>query len=174
MPTLRWFGRSRVTSWPLIRIAPELGASKPATMRRVVVLPQPLGPRNEMNSPRSIARAEFWTTVGARKALRIFSISRKAMPIPLPRRYSTRVRRRPAGAAADELHQPHARPGDDEGDDGERRRLVGAVGADQLQVGAEGRTVEQTRHRELADDDREGEKGAAEHARAHIGEDTVE
>ena len=41
---------------------------------------------------------------------------------------------------------------------GERRGLVGAVGADELQVGAEGRTVEKARDRELADDDREGQE----------------
>ena len=46
----------------------------------------------------------------------------------------------------------------DEGDDRERRRLVGAVGADELQVRPEGRPVEQARHRELADHDGEGEE----------------
>ena len=41
MPTLRWFGRRPVTSRPSMRIAPAVGISKPATMRKVVVLPQP-------------------------------------------------------------------------------------------------------------------------------------
>src|SRR5215470_14182896 len=109
-----------------MRIAPELGASNPATMRRVVVLPQPLGPRNEMNSPRSTARSKFCTTVCAPKDLRRFSISRNAMPIPLS--CLARVGRRPAGAATEDLHQPHACPGDNEGDDGQRGRLVGAIG----------------------------------------------
>ena len=45
--------------------------------------------------------------------------------------------------AGDELDQAHAGPGDGEGDDRQRRRLVGAVGAEQLHVGAEGRAVEQ-------------------------------
>ena len=44
---------------------------------------------------------------------------------------------------------------------GERRRLIGAVGADELQIGAEGRPVEQARHGELADDDGEGQERAA-------------
>ena len=65
MPTLRWLGRSCVTSWPSMRIAPAVGVSKPATMRKVVVLPQPLGPRKETNSPRSTASSKFWTTVFA-------------------------------------------------------------------------------------------------------------
>ncbi len=63
MPTLRWLGRRRVMSLPSIRIAPAVGTSKPATMRSVVVLPQPEGPRNEMNSPRSTSRSNLCTTV---------------------------------------------------------------------------------------------------------------
>ena len=41
MPTLRWFGCRSVTSLPSMRIVPAVGVSKPATMRSVVVLPQP-------------------------------------------------------------------------------------------------------------------------------------
>ncbi len=41
-----------------MRIAPAVGTSKPATMRSVVVLPQPDGPRNETNSPRSMREVE--------------------------------------------------------------------------------------------------------------------
>src|SRR5262245_47304400 len=124
MPTLRWFGRRRVTSWLLMRIVPELGASKPATMRRVVVLPQQLGPRKEMNSPRSTASSKFCTTTCAAKALRRLSISRNAILVPF---VLARVWRRSPGAAADDLDQTHARPGDNKGDDRQRRRLVGAV-----------------------------------------------
>src|SRR3984893_868735 len=126
MPTLRWLGRRSVTSWPSMRIAPALGCSKPATMRNVVVLPQPLGPRNETNSPRSTARSKFCTTFWGPKDLRRSLISRNAIRF-FPRRALTCVRRH-AGAASEYLDQPHAGPGDDEGDDGEGRRLVGAVG----------------------------------------------
>ena len=56
MPTLRWFGGRWVMSSPSIVIVPAVGCSKPAIMRSVVVLPQPDGPRNETNSPRSAAR----------------------------------------------------------------------------------------------------------------------
>ena len=50
-----------------MRIVPALGRSKPAIIRRLVVLPQPLGPRKEMNSPRSTAMSKLRTTVVAPK-----------------------------------------------------------------------------------------------------------
>src|SRR5499427_3594578 len=40
---------------PSSSTAPALAGSSPATMRKSVVLPQPLGPTSEMNAPRSIA-----------------------------------------------------------------------------------------------------------------------
>ncbi len=51
MPMLRWLGRSLEISLPSMTMAPAVGISKPAIMRSVVVLPQPLGPRKETNSP---------------------------------------------------------------------------------------------------------------------------
>src|SRR5260370_39192179 len=48
-PGLRTARPSSVTS-------PKLAGSRPATMRRNVVLPQPEGPTSAMNSPRSTAR----------------------------------------------------------------------------------------------------------------------
>src|SRR5476651_49697 len=39
---------------PSSKILPDVAGSRPARMRNNVVLPQPLGPTNEMNSPRSI------------------------------------------------------------------------------------------------------------------------
>src|SRR5215213_1246434 len=79
MPTWRWFGGVLVISTPLILIVPAVGVSKPATMRSVVVLPQPLGPRNEMNSPRSTSRLKFSTAVDVAKLLRTLVRSRKAI-----------------------------------------------------------------------------------------------
>ena len=52
MLTLRWRGETQVTSSPSRITAPSLGSSKPAIIRSVVVLPQPLGPSIEKNSPR--------------------------------------------------------------------------------------------------------------------------
>ena len=51
MLTLRSAGPSVVTSWPWMMICPEVGASSPAIMRSVVVLPQPLGPRMVVRLP---------------------------------------------------------------------------------------------------------------------------
>src|SRR5262249_30352997 len=41
---------------------PEVARSRPATMRKKVVLPQPLGPTSVMNSPRSISRSILRST----------------------------------------------------------------------------------------------------------------
>ncbi len=46
-----------VTSSPSSSTVPSLGSSKPAIMRRVVVLPQPEGPSIVKNSPRGISRS---------------------------------------------------------------------------------------------------------------------
>src|SRR5690242_21074624 len=46
-------------------ISPALGSSKPATMRSVVVLPQPDGPTSTTNSPSSIARLTLFTAATA-------------------------------------------------------------------------------------------------------------
>src|SRR5260221_9930352 len=156
-----------------MRMAPALGCSKPATMRSVVVLPQPLGPRNETNSPRSTASSKFCTTFDGPKDLRRSLISRNAIPSPAVAGALACVRRQ-AGAASEHLDQPHAGPGDDEGDDGESRRFVGAVGADELQIRAESRPIEQARHGEFADDYGEGEEGAAQHGHANIREKDAE
>ena len=51
MFTGRLSGGSRVTSRPRSSIGPLVGRSKPPIIRRVVVLPQPDGPRSEKNSP---------------------------------------------------------------------------------------------------------------------------
>ena len=67
-------------SVPSTTIVPAVGFSKPAIIRSVVVLPQPDGPRNETNSPRSASRLKsstaatppgkvFWTPVNCRKPI---------------------------------------------------------------------------------------------------------
>src|SRR5215217_4380176 len=83
MPTWRLFGGVSVTSTLLIWIVPDVGVSKPAIIRSVVVLPQPLGPRNEMNSPRSTSKLKFSTAVDWAKLLRTLVRSRKAITTPL-------------------------------------------------------------------------------------------
>src|SRR5579862_167266 len=44
------------TARPSSSTSPEDACSRPATMRKNVVLPQPLGPTTEMNSPRATSR----------------------------------------------------------------------------------------------------------------------
>ncbi|MNR66821.1 hypothetical protein D3C85_1905200 [compost metagenome] len=44
-------GGTLTSDWPLTRISPELGVSKPASIDRVVLLPEPLEPRKVKNSP---------------------------------------------------------------------------------------------------------------------------
>ena len=55
MPTLRLCTGTRVTSRSPNFTVPEVGATNPAIMRRVVVLPQPLGPSNASSSPSRIS-----------------------------------------------------------------------------------------------------------------------
>src|SRR5437879_3858591 len=56
MFTGRRFAGTEVTSRPCRTIRPSSGASKPAIIRSVVVLPQPLGPSSEKNSPSAIGK----------------------------------------------------------------------------------------------------------------------
>ncbi len=79
MPILRLFAGTVVISTPSMTILPDVGVSKPATMRSVVVLPQPLGPRNEMNSPLCAVRLNCSTAVNCANCLCTSVISRNAM-----------------------------------------------------------------------------------------------
>src|SRR5258708_28064438 len=51
------------TSTPSSRILPEVGCSKPAISRKVVVLPQPEGPSREKNSPLATVRSTLSTAI---------------------------------------------------------------------------------------------------------------
>src|ERR1700730_4062836 len=57
MPRLRRCTGTSVTSAPPTWMRPSSGVSKPAIMRKVVILPQPDGPSSAKNSPASIARS---------------------------------------------------------------------------------------------------------------------
>ena len=65
----RLCGGSCATSSPSIRISPSLGRSKPAIIRSVVVLPQPLGPSRVKNSPRLRSRLRSSTAASSSKRL---------------------------------------------------------------------------------------------------------
>src|SRR5215475_11695420 len=65
--------RLNVTSSPPSRMRPEVGSSRPAIMRSVVVLPQPEGPSRTKNSPFSTTKLESLTAAKSPKLLCRFS-----------------------------------------------------------------------------------------------------
>jgi hypothetical protein len=67
MFTFRLAGGTCVTSPPWSKMRPSSGASKPAIIRRVVVLPHPLGPSIEKNSPPGIVIETSLTAVTSSK-----------------------------------------------------------------------------------------------------------
>ena len=62
-------GAGRVMSVSPIRIWPAVGSSRPATIRRVVVLPQPEGPSRAKNEPCGMVRSSGCTAVNSPKRL---------------------------------------------------------------------------------------------------------
>ena len=62
MPMPRLCGGTRSIGRPLRRISPWVAVSKPASIIRQVVLPEPEGPSIVKNSPRAIARSRPFTT----------------------------------------------------------------------------------------------------------------
>ena len=62
MAMSRSIGGTSLTTVSSIRISPEVMASSPAIMRRVVVLPQPEGPTKTTNSLSRICRSTSFTT----------------------------------------------------------------------------------------------------------------
>ena len=61
---------------------PEEGSSKPAIMRRVVVLPQPEGPRNVTNSPRFTYRLKSDTAVNPLSYVFVMFLSSMIFSLP--------------------------------------------------------------------------------------------
>ncbi|MNY42697.1 hypothetical protein D3C86_1776120 [compost metagenome] len=61
MPISRLCGGTFTSDWPLTRISPLLGVSKPASIDSVVLLPEPLEPRKVRNSP-SLMSSEMSST----------------------------------------------------------------------------------------------------------------
>ena len=56
-------GSMSLTGCPLTRMVPSVISSRPATMRRAVVLPQPDGPTSTMSSPSAMDRSSDRTAV---------------------------------------------------------------------------------------------------------------
>src|SRR5690606_19644645 len=129
--------------------------------------PQPEGPSRETNSPFLKPRSTSWTTVTAPNRFTIASTRRKSSVIAelLLERGGL------GGEAGEQLDHAHRTPGDNEGDDRERGRLIGGIGADELHVGAEGRPVEEARNDEFAHHDGKGQEGARQHGNEDVGQD---
>src|ERR1041384_1776876 len=117
MFTGRRFEKTVVTSSPWSRMRPSSGTSKPAIIRSVVVLPQPLGPSSEKNSPSRIARLTSLTAAALPKRLLTpsSSIATRSSGMPgesIPLEIRTYVRFHLRGAARARLARPargHAR-----------------------------------------------------------------
>ena len=69
MAMSRSIGGTSLTTVLSMRISPAVIASRPAIMRRVVVLPQPDGPTKTMNSLSRIWRSTSFTTCVVSKFL---------------------------------------------------------------------------------------------------------
>ena len=76
MPKSRSAGGSAEMSRPPWRIVPVVWMSSPAMARNSVVLPQPDGPRKQMNSPSSMASDTFLSAWKLPKFLLSSTISR--------------------------------------------------------------------------------------------------
>src|SRR3954454_20922496 len=90
----RLFGPMPLMSLPPIRITPNVGSMKPEIMRRIVVLPQPDGPRKLKNSPAGMVRCTSETAVNAPKRMVTWSSSMSWLMKPrskgaIPRRGSS-------------------------------------------------------------------------------------
>src|SRR6187549_2220272 len=92
-------------SRPPRRIAPPVGATKPAIIRSVVVLPQPDGPSSTTSSPCPMSRS---TPATARTSPYVFvsaMSSRRAIASEHPRQLDVVVRYQHAGADQHDLQQ---------------------------------------------------------------------
>ncbi len=78
-------GRDVLDRLALEQNVPSVGSSNPASMRSVVVLPQPDGPSSEKNSPSAISRLTWSTATCSPKRLVTFWIPiASAIESPLP------------------------------------------------------------------------------------------
>src|SRR3712207_5968934 len=127
MPRLRRQGGTADTSRPPITTRPESGRSRPATMRRIDDLPEPLGPRKVKNSPGAISSEKSLAATAPPNRLFRRPSRRPGWGITAPPGARTAGG---AGAAPSQL-PPVARPLERVGGAVDRRLVV--VAADQHQ-----------------------------------------
>src|SRR5271156_5262735 len=114
--------RLKLTSSSPRKICPEVGSSRPAIMRKVVVLPQPEGPSRQKNSPLPTVNVEPFTAVKSAKALcswwtRIsaMALGREFRDAEEPSGPEQRGGERPGvEPELDRLHHHHQARGDDD------------------------------------------------------------
>src|SRR5262245_8803067 len=85
MAMSRSIGGTSLTTVSSIRISPEVTASSPAIMRRVVVLPQPEGPTKTTNSRSWICRSTSFTACVVSNFLLSLRTMTSAMTLSLDR-----------------------------------------------------------------------------------------
>src|ERR1700674_4204701 len=115
----------KVTSSPPSRMRPEVGSSRPAIMRNVVVLPQPEGPSKQKKSPSRTVKEESRTATNSANTLWRFSTRMSAIASLRELRHDREQRRPDQGGderAGVQRHRErlqqheHARRDDDGGD----------------------------------------------------------
>ncbi|MEZ5721521.1 MAG: hypothetical protein R3D59_07545 [Paracoccaceae bacterium] len=79
MFTGRLFGGTSSIERPLIRMSPEVGSRKPATIRMIVVLPQPEGPSSVTSVPGAMSRSSGCSATTAPKCL--VTLSKRTDPL---------------------------------------------------------------------------------------------
>ena len=91
----RSYGGSSARSWPSSAIVPEVGVSKPASMRSRVVLPEPDEPSRAKTSPLAMSIETLSTARWPSKSLTMVLIRRKASAlIGTSRRLDAALQRR--------------------------------------------------------------------------------
>src|SRR5579884_1511246 len=177
MPIGRLLAARCVISSLSSRIVPSLGVSKPAIMRRMVVLPQPLGPSSVRNSPCSTVRWMWSTAVTRPKYLVRSSSSRKAITYSLLS-CCCNIDLCPWLPAAPTAHQHNdsqdADECEDETQNGERGRVVWRVLADIVEINGKGIDIEQACQREFTHHGRKRQQGGADDAGPDVGQNNPE
>src|SRR5262249_3128521 len=161
-PTFRSYGRRPRMSRPPMWMLPWSGASKPAMSRRMVVLPQPLGPSRETHWPGRTAKESPSTAVTPPKRLTTSCSSTALIGARLLRAVN-------AGAddpvqAEDPVEDKHQERGDHHHDHrggGQGQVELRAHGAeDRDREGVRRRIVEEQADRDLLEREREGQHRA--------------
>ena len=80
MLTGRLYGLAQVMSSAPMLIRPDVGSSSPATIRRVVVLPQPDGPSRAKKDPRGIVNVR--SSTATKSPNRFVTLSSCRSPLP--------------------------------------------------------------------------------------------